>query len=336
MPGGENVRMRRSDAATWDAAEHVGRFGAVDVARGVALAAMFVYHFTWDIGFFGLINLNVAENPSWRVFAKLIASSFLLLVGVSLVLATQHGLKPRPYLKRLALVAGAAALVSLGTWFATPQSFVYFGILHSIALASVLALPFLGLPVWIVVVMAAIIATLPRFATSDLFNQPWLWWTGLSSMVPATNDYVPIIPWFAAVLAGIALARWTLPRLNRGSVLARPPGNPATRLLAFGGRHSLIVYLVHQPLFFAALWLFTTVTGLPREDPDAFQASCVTSCVARDMDEALCRSICSCVADDLKGTTVLSRRSPSVADQHRIAEAVAICRKLAEPPPKLE
>ncbi len=220
---------------------------------------MAVYHFTWDLGFFGLTEINAARDPAWRLFAQAIAASFLLLVGVSLVLAARGGLKPAAYLKRLALVAGTAGLVSLGTRYATPQSFVYFGILHAIALSSVLALPFLRLPLAIVLASAVIVAVLPRVATSDLFNAPWLWWTGLNSLVPPTNDYVPIFPWFAAVLIGIALARWTLPRIGTDSALARPPSHPTTRLLAFGGRHSLIIYLVHQPLFFAALWLFLTV-----------------------------------------------------------------------------
>jgi uncharacterized membrane protein len=235
------------------------RLPGIDIARGVALVAMAVYHFTWDLGFFGLTAIDAARDPAWRLFAQAIAASFLLLVGVSLVLAARGGLKPAPYLKRLALVAGAAGLVSLGTWYATPRSFVYFGILHAIALSSVLALPFLRLPLAIVLASAAIVAILPSLATSDLFNAPWLWWTGLNSLVPPTNDYVPIFPWFAAVLMGIALARWTLPRISPDNALTRPPGHPATRLLAFGGRHSLIIYLVHQPLFFAALWLFLTV-----------------------------------------------------------------------------
>jgi uncharacterized membrane protein len=100
------------------------RIPAVDVARGVALLAMFVYHFTWDLGFFGFIPLQAGVDPAWRLFAKLIAGSFLVLVGVSLVLATRGGIKPRPFLIRLAMVSAAALAVTVATLYTTPQSFV--------------------------------------------------------------------------------------------------------------------------------------------------------------------------------------------------------------------
>ncbi|MFX5595080.1 heparan-alpha-glucosaminide N-acetyltransferase domain-containing protein, partial [Acinetobacter baumannii] len=69
------------------------------------------------------------------------------LVGFSLVLASRNGIDRKAYLRRLILVAGAAVLVTLGTWFALPHAYIFFGILHHIALASVLALPVLRLPV---------------------------------------------------------------------------------------------------------------------------------------------------------------------------------------------
>src|SRR6478736_3096248 len=103
------------------------RFALVDLARGVALLAMFVYHFAYDLSFFGLIETDIVAEPGWRLFARCIAGSFLTIVGFSLVLATQKGLNRRAYLKRLAMVAGAAALVTLGTWFAMPGNFIFFG-----------------------------------------------------------------------------------------------------------------------------------------------------------------------------------------------------------------
>ena len=115
-----------------------GRIELLDLARGTALLAMFVYHFAYDLSFFRLIRVDVVSDPGWRLFARLIAGSFLAIVGFSLILATRNGLNRKAYAKRFAMVAGAALLVTIGTWFAIPENFIFFGILHHIALASLL------------------------------------------------------------------------------------------------------------------------------------------------------------------------------------------------------
>src|SRR5687768_2293055 len=97
-----------------------GRIELVDLARGIALLAMFVYHFAYDLAHFRLIGVDVVNDPGWRAFARLIAGSFLAIVGFSLVLATRRGFNREAYLRRLVLVACAAALVSIVTWFALP------------------------------------------------------------------------------------------------------------------------------------------------------------------------------------------------------------------------
>jgi uncharacterized membrane protein len=127
------------------------RIAALDVIRGVAILAMIVYHAAFDLRAAQLIGVDVVNDLGWKIFARLIAGTFLVMVGVNLVLATRRGFRLQPYLRRLALVAGGAVAVTLATWWSQPQTFVFFGILHQIALASVLALPFLRLPSWLVV-----------------------------------------------------------------------------------------------------------------------------------------------------------------------------------------
>lgn len=275
------------------------RFAFVDIARGVALLAMFVYHFSYDLSFFGLIETDIVAEPGWRLFARCIAGSFLTIVGFSLVLATQKGLNRRAYLKRLAMVAGAAALVTLGTWFAMPGNFIFFGILHHIALASLLALPFLRLPVVVVALSAALAFALPRFIAHPLLDQPWMSWLGFSRAPFQTADFVPVFPWFGCVLTGIVLARLLLPRLAATAFARwRPTARPA-RIIAWGGRHSLLVYLVHQPLFIGFLTLVVQFVPPPSPGERAFRAACQRSC-GPDVPERLCRAVCACTIDGLK------------------------------------
>jgi len=286
-------------APTASATTQSPRFAFVDIARGVALLAMFVYHFAYDLSFFGLIETDVVAEPGWRLFARCIAGSFLIVVGCSLVLATRKGLNRPAYLKRIAMVAGAAALVSLGTWFAIPGNFIFFGILHHIALASVLALPFLRLPTVAVALSAAIAFALPRFVAHPLLDAPWLSWLGFSHAPLQTADFVPVFPWFGCVLTGIVLARLLLPRLTGTRLAAWRPRMLPVRIVAWGGRHSLLVYLVHQPVFIAALTLVTQFHPPPPPAERAFRAECQRSC-GSEVPEQLCRAVCGCTIDKLK------------------------------------
>ncbi|QFU07883.1 Acyltransferase family protein [Rhodobacteraceae bacterium THAF1] len=218
------------------------RVAWIDRARGIALCAMIVYHFCFDLSLFGLTPWNVGGAPHWRAFAISIAGSFLFLAGLSLALASTSGVNRDAFLRRLAMVAGAAALVTVGTWAAMPYP-VWFGILHAIALFSVLALPFLRAPTWAIVLTAAVILILPQVWQSEVFSSPLLYPIGLDPTPGPTFDYEPIFPWFAPVLLGVAARR----------VLPLPRSAMATDLLARMGRHSLIIYLLHQPILFGLL-----------------------------------------------------------------------------------
>jgi uncharacterized membrane protein len=242
------------------AAPRPSRIVALDVARSAALLGMGVFHFTWDLEFFGHVTPGTTLQGGWAIFARLVASSFLFLVGVSLVLAHGEGIRARSFLRRLAMIAGAACAITAATAYAVPHAFIFFGMLHAIAVASVLGLAFLRAPVWLILGASLAVWFLPGFASSPAFDTRWLAWTGLAATPPASFDFVPVAPWFAATLAGIAAARladgaglWT--RLR-----AIPPG-PILRALAWPGRHSLAVYLLHQPVLLGFLWLVSRAGG---------------------------------------------------------------------------
>jgi len=277
-----------------------GRIQLVDLARGIALLAMFVFHFAYDLSNFGLIETDIAFEPGWRLFARCIAGSFLVVVGVSLVLATRKGLNRDAFLKRLAMVAAAAALVTVGTFFAMRANFIFFGILHHVALASVLALPFLRLPVILVILAAALAFALPAFIASPLLDQPWAVWLGFSHAPIQTADFVPLFPWFGCVLTGIALARLVLPHLDGTAAASWRPRSWPARIICWGGCHSLLVYLIHQPVFIGLIMLATQIVTPLSPDERAFRAECQRSCTGPSNSQQVCREVCSCTVDGLK------------------------------------
>lgn len=285
-----------------------GRIELLDLARGIALLAMFVYHFAYDLSFFRLIRVDVVSDPGWRLFARLIAGSFLAIVGFSLILATRNGLNRKAYAKRFAMVAGAALLVTVGTWFAIPQNFIFFGILHHIALASLLALPFLRLPALALAPIAAAWFALPFILGGEVFESEWLSWLGFGPW-PYTADFVPLFPWFACVLAGMTLGKLALARPPEGGWARWRARSAPARLVALGGRNSLIVYLVHQPLFIGALMLFMQLSGpkLPDAEAVPFLSACQRSCVATGTSKEACERVCSCSMEGLKREELWNR-----------------------------
>lgn len=235
------------------------RIPALDIARTGALVAMALYHFVYDLELFGYLVPGTAVTGGWRALAIFTASSFLFLAGVSLWLAHGDGLRARGFLKRLAMIAGAAALITIATYVAIPQGFIFFGILHCIALSSVLGLAVLRLPDWVLAALAAGVLWLGLQPGFSLLDAPVFWWTGLQAVPTPSVDYVPIFPWFAAFLAGMALAK-AMDRAGVWAWLSARDTAPVWSWLGWPGRHSLAIYLIHQPVLIGAIWVFAFLT----------------------------------------------------------------------------
>lgn len=234
------------------------RILAVDLARTVALLMMAVFHFVYDLELFGWVAPGTATSGGWRGLALLTAGSFLFLAGVSLWLGHGAGIRWRGFWRRFVKVAGAAAVITAATMVAVPDAFIFFGILHSIAAASLLGLLVLRLPVVMLVGLAVLVFAASSFAKAPLFDPWWFWWTGLQTVPVRSVDYVPLVPWFAPFLLGVALGRLGS-RFGLWHWLGRWPGGAWAQRLALPGQYSLWVYLVHQPVLIAVIWVATQV-----------------------------------------------------------------------------
>ncbi len=238
-----------------------GRLLVVDLARGVAIAMMVVYHFCFDLAHFRLARFDFYNDPFWLNFRTLILGLFLLLVGVSLVLATRRRIETRRILARLLRVGAGAALVSLATWWMFGDRFVFFGVLHFIVVASVLGLLFVRRPP-MALAAGLVLLLVGNRLQSPWFDQPGWRWIGLMTHKPATEDYVPLLPWLGVVLTGIFIGGWLCRSGRLRALDARMPGQrPWARALAFSGRHSLLIYLLHQPLLFGLITAVLAVSG---------------------------------------------------------------------------
>lgn len=237
------------------------RIEALDFARGVALIAMTIFHFGFDLELLGIKEPGYISQPHWKYFARGIASSFLFLTGFSLYLAHQSGVRWRGWNIRMAKIVGAALIITIVTYFATPDQYIFFGILHAIAFASLAGLLFLRLPWPLIVVIAVGVFALRYYGRTELLNAPYWYWTGLSAVNPNSSDYVPVFPWFSAPLLGIALAKLST-QMNWLKVFSKPQlEQPLSKALKFLGRNSLVYYLLHQPVMIGMLLGLLWVSG---------------------------------------------------------------------------
>lgn len=275
------------------------RIGALDGARGAALAAMTIYHLVWDLDHFALVPAGITTSGWFRLAAHAIAVSFLFISGLSLAIASRRGLDAGKFLLRLAKITGAAVAVTIATWFAFPHAFVAFGILHCIAAASVISFPFARLPWWAALTTGALLIALPLLIQSPALDAT-NWWLGLGTREPVTFDWRPVLPWSGYMLLGLAAGK-LLPTGTRPSTEPRQTAGPA-RAFCFIGRHSLAYYLLHQPILFGLLFVFVFLTGVGQiagrvgQGDTGFLSACEKSCRQNGREARFCSASCICIA----------------------------------------
>lgn len=232
------------------------RLWEIDMLRGLAVVLMVFYHFVWDLHYVGLYGGDI-NAAGWQSFARSIGSTFMLLLGLSLTLTYArrrvHGF--RPYLLRGLKILACGMLITGVTYLVLPSDFVIFGILHLLGLATILAYPLLRLRPW-AALLGGLACLAAGAALSDaVIDGPWLIWLGVLQANRSMADYYPVLPWFGVVLLGVWAGMVFYPGGTRGFVVLDELGDAALlRGLRFLGRHSLLIYLVHQPILLGALF----------------------------------------------------------------------------------
>lgn len=242
------------------------RLDRIDLLRAIAMLWMTVFHFFFDLNLHRLVEQNFYHDPFWTWQRTAIVSLFLFTAGLSQAVAVHREQTWLRFWKRWMQVAGAAGLVTAGSMFMFPQSFIYFGVLHGIAVMLIVVRLTAGWGGWLWPLGALAIAAkfvaptvIAAWPALELLNQPGLNALGFISRLPITEDYVPLLPWLGVMWWGMAAGRWTLEHRPAWLGSTDAPASGLKRGLVVLGRWSLIYYLLHQPvmlgLIAGALWL---------------------------------------------------------------------------------
>lgn len=236
------------------------RYWEIDLFRGIAIMMMVVFHLLFDIDFYRIMSLEV-HSGFWRFFAFLTASSFVFIVGLSLSISNARSKKTLQgadlflkYFKRGIGIFSLGILISVVTYVYMGDGFVLFGILHLIGLSIIIAPFFFGFGR--LNLLFAIIFFILGGVVAGIEGPIWLAWIGIHPSSFYSVDYEPLLPWFGLVLMGLFTGTTLYPEGKRQYNLPDIE-DPLGKGLVFIGRHSLLIYMLHQPVIVALLFLIT-------------------------------------------------------------------------------
>ncbi len=225
------------------------RFDRLDALRGFALVWMAVFHFCFDLSLYRVADWNFYDDPLWTLQRTCILSLFLLCAGAGQAVAVAQGQTWPRFWRRWAQVVGCAALVSVGSYAMFGPRFISFGVLHGMAVMLLVSRRLAGMGTVLLLASAAALA-LPWLVQHPFFDTRYTNWIGLITHKPATEDFVPVLPWIGVMWIGLVGTQGLLarhPAVLQGS-LPR-----ALQPLAFLGRWSLTFYMAHQPVMIGLL-----------------------------------------------------------------------------------
>ncbi|MGD0080538.1 MAG: heparan-alpha-glucosaminide N-acetyltransferase [Methanoregula sp.] len=236
------------------------RFIEIDTARGIAILMMVLFHTLFDVSFFSIAPVDVSTG-FWRYFAYATATLFLLIVGVSLVVSHDRAAAKlsgsaltKKFLLRGAGIFSLGLLVTAATWLYLGEGFIIFGILHLIGVSVMLSPLFFRFGRYNLIIGSCCI--LAGFFLTGIYGPWWLLPFGIHPAGFTSVDYTPLFPWFGVVLVGIGIGDFLYTGGVRQFAVPRLP-DLFSAPLAFLGRHSLLIYLVHQPVIIILLGMAT-------------------------------------------------------------------------------
>ena len=235
------------------------RFYEIDTLRGIAIIMMIVYHLSYDLYFLASFPIKI-NSLQWVIFQRATASLFLLLVGISLTIS--HSRAKQVFsgkelfirnLKRGIRIFLWGAIITLFTFVFLSNGVILFGILHLIGVSIIISYPLLGHKYRNLGLGLAVIV-LGSYLGNFTFNTPYLLWLGFEPEYFFSFDYFPLLPWFGVVLIGIFLGNLAYPNCKRRFDIPDLSNNLITIILSFLGKHSLKIYLIHQPIIILLLY----------------------------------------------------------------------------------
>jgi uncharacterized membrane protein len=215
------------------------RFEFIDHIKAFAVILMVIYHFTYDLYVLKIVAFNMGKSLFWYSWPKIIITIFLISTGINLCLINKNGIKPHKVFKRFFKLSFVALIISIATYYFYPSKWISFGVIHHIAVASLVGLLFLKKPKLSLVLGVSILVPSIFFGYDYPIPRP----------VQYPLDHVAFLPWFGFVLIGIFAYHKKLHEI-------KVPNYKFKSFVNKLGKYSLEIYLIHQLVLYPGLYLF--------------------------------------------------------------------------------
>jgi len=203
--------------------------------------------------YFGFAKADLIYQPDWRLFERIIASSFLYIAGLSLFITHSSSINWKSFIRRYGATAICAILISLVTFVLFKTDMIRFGILHAISVSGLLGLLLLKLNTVSLILLTVLIFSFNFLIPKPIEGHYLLQWLIYTTETPNSLDYRPIIPWIIPFILGMASYKpfksWGILEVSRTVI------HKELSILSWLGRNSLILYLIHQPILFTGFLL---------------------------------------------------------------------------------
>ena len=240
---------------------NASRYVQLDFLRGVAIIAMIIFHFTFDLSYFGFIASDTMYRPNWVLFQKFIAGTFIFVSGISLHLCHGSGIRWAFIKKRLLLVGGAALVISVTTIFAFGDFWIKFGILHCILTCSIMCLVFVDRSFGVILSITIFLGIAVFFVRTPIDLPVGFQWLIETRVQHYSVDYSPVVPWIFVFSCGIFFSKFnSILNFSAPSFVEQMRDISLVRSLAYIGQRSLAIYLIHQPLMFLSFHAYLYLT----------------------------------------------------------------------------
>ena len=221
------------------------RIDELDSLRATALVMMLISNFVSDLDYFGI--MEVIQGDRWWWLARATAFLFVSISGISYFLAHQKEYDFVITLKRTRRLIFWAFAITLVTYSFAPEAYVRFGVLHLLALASLVAFPVARNPIYALGI-GVFLLLIPLSSNSNSV------WFGLQETGTFAVDYFPLNPWLGIFFISVSIASKIYPEGKSLSNFEWPE-----KWLWFG-RNTLIIYVIHQPILIGLLILSGNVS----------------------------------------------------------------------------
>lgn len=229
-----------------------GRFIEIDLIRGFAISLMVVFHLLWDLDYYGMSALN--KDVYW--YGQICPIIFFCIVGISLVLSAKKKTTEQIVL-RGAIILLIGCILSLISRVVIPEKPITFGVLHCIGVSMMVGAFLVKIDKRKLLCLAIVCIALGPVIGHWRVAEPNIGQLAIGlhqeHLERFTVDYFPIFPWFGITILGMVLCgilykdgkrQFPFPDLTRYI--------PA-KVLSWVGRHSLHIYLAHQPVIAGTL-----------------------------------------------------------------------------------